>query len=175
MLDIKLLRTNPQNIEKKLLTKGDSINISQIIDLDEKVRFSLKQVEDLQAKRNTLSKKIGEKKQKKEDASEIMKEVHEIGNTLTQLNTDLKKVQEERDLLLSQLPNIPFDEIPISLDPHDNVCIKTYGEKREFSFPFKNHLELNERLGLFDFKNPQKSPELDGLFIKTKEPKLNGL
>ena len=68
----------------------------------------------------------------------------------------LKELEEKRDYELSILPNIPFDDIPASPNPKDNVSIKEFGKKREFDFKFRNHLELNEKLQLFNFKRSAK-------------------
>ncbi len=156
MLDMKLIRANKDAIEKKLQTKDPEIDLSLIVALDEKIRVIKLNVEELKASRNLLSKEIGERKREKKDASDLMQEVGGLGDKIAAFDHELTALEEEFTQKLSCIPNLPRDEIKVSLDPKDNVCIKTVGEKREFTFAFKNHVELNERLGLFDFKRGAK-------------------
>lgn len=151
MLDIKLLRENPKEIEKKLKTKDPEISLSSIISLDEKLRELKHEVETLKSKRNSLSKQIGEYKSQKKDASSLMEEVGSIGGKITSLDAALKEAEELLQSQLDVLPNIPDEGIKVSLDPKDNVCIKEVGKKPHFDFKPKNHVELNEKLHLFDF------------------------
>ncbi|MBN2479945.1 MAG: serine--tRNA ligase [Parachlamydiales bacterium] len=152
MLDIKQIRENPEKIEKKLKTKDSEIDIFKILSLDDELRKIQTKTDELKNKKNIASREIGEFIKKKVDASTLLDEMKNIGDKITNLDSTFKEVQEKRDFLLAHLPNIPFDDIPISLDPKDNQCIKTHLEKPKFDFPFKNHLELNETLKLFDFK-----------------------
>lgn len=156
MLDIKLIRTQKELIEAKLKKKDPSINLSSLLALDEEIRHTKGSVEDLKAKRNHLSKEIGEKKRLKEDVSSLMETVSQMGDQITALDHKLAQLEHTFHHELSSLPNIPQDDAKVSLDPKDNVCIKMVGEKPEFSFPFKNHVELNEQLHLFDFKRGAK-------------------
>lgn len=156
MLDIKLLRKDGPAIEAKLKTKDPSVEIGPILALDERNRHILQEVEELKAKRNQLSKEIGEKKRLKQDTSEVMQQVGGLGDRISELDRELALLEADFALKMGSLPNIPMDDIKVSPDPKDNICIKTYLEKPTFSFPFKNHVELNEHLGLFDFKRGAK-------------------
>lgn len=156
MLDIKLLRKDSSYYEKKLKTKDPEVSLAPVLALDEKIREIKASVEEMKAKRNHLSQEIGEKKRKKEDASTLMKEVSGMGEKIAELDRQLACVEAEFTEQLASLPNLPLDEIKVSSDPKDNVCIKTRGEKPDFSFPFKNHVELNERLDIFDFPRGAK-------------------
>ncbi|HEX2578806.1 MAG TPA: serine--tRNA ligase [Rhabdochlamydiaceae bacterium] len=157
MLDIKLLRKDPQALETKLKTKDPEIDLGPLLALDEKIRHVIAQVEELQAKRNSLSKEIGEKKRKGEDVAGVMSQVSGLGDKVSALNHERTELEKELTHKLACLPNLPSDEAKVSPDPKDNVCIKTWGQKREFDFPFKNHVELNEKLKLFDFKRAAKT------------------
>ncbi len=156
MIDIRLIRADKAAVEKKLKTKDPEIDLSSIVALDERIRMIKMNVEELKAARNHLSKEIGEKKRQKQDVSEWMKEVAGLGDKIALLDQELSTLEQEWNQTLANLPNLPRDEIKVSFDPKDNVCIKTFGQKREFPFPFKNHVELNERLCLFDFKRGAK-------------------
>jgi seryl-tRNA synthetase len=156
MLDIKLLRKDSALLEKKLQTKDPTIFLAPILALDERIRHLLLETEELKSRRNTLSKEIGEKKRLKQDTAELMRDVAGLGDQITHSDHELKELERELNALMGGLPNIPLDEIKVSPDPKDNVCLKTYLEPPSFAFASKNHVELNEKLGLFDFKRGAK-------------------
>lgn len=156
MLDIKLIRKDAATIEKKLKTKDPSISLKPLIDLDQRIREIKSEVEQLKAARNDISQKIGELKRKKENADDLMHKVGSMGDKIRELDQALAPLEEQFHNMLAMLPNIPMDDIKVSPDPKDNVVIKEFKSKPKFSFPFKNHLELNERLNLFDFKRGAK-------------------
>lgn len=156
MLDIKELRKDPQMFEKKLKTKLADISLAPILTLDEKIRALKTEAEELKSKRNSASKEIGQKKQKGEETSSLLEKMGSIGNTISSLDRQITAVEAELHHALAILPNLPLDEIPVSPSPKDNVCIKQVGEKKVFSFPFKNHVELNERLQIFDLPRAAK-------------------
>lgn len=156
MLDIKKIRTNPQEIEKKLKTKDPSIDLSKIIAMDDEIRKYQTEAEELKSIRNKISKEIGQNKDKPSETTSLMKEVNTVSSRIEKLDLLIKELEEKRTYALSILPNLPMDDIPVSLDPKENVCVKTFKEKRSFSFPFKNHLQLNEQLQLFDFQRATK-------------------
>lgn len=156
MLDIKLIRTDPKKIEAKLKTKDPSIDLGPVIALDEQIRSIKSNVEELKALRNHLSKEIGKRKQEGKEASDLMNDVTGLGDKISVFDHELTHLEKELHEKLSCLPNLPRDEVKVSLDPKENVCIKMVGKKPEFSFPFKNHVELNEKLDLFDFKRGAK-------------------
>jgi len=156
MLDIKKLRNTSEEIEKKLKTKIPDIQLAPILELDREVRALKTEFEELKAKQNTASKEIGKLKRDGKDASSIMEEMGAIRTEITRLHDAIVQKEPHLKDLLAHLPNEPMDEIPVGLNPEENVCIKTVGAKREFDFKFKNHLELNENLHLFDFKRSAK-------------------
>lgn len=156
MLDIKLLRDDINALEAKLKTKDSTIFLAPILEMDTKVRSMTTEVEELKSKRNDLSKKIGLLKREKKDASDVMNEVSGLGDQITHLDLELKALHEKLTNALAHLPNIPMDDIKISPSPEDNVCLKTFGKKPTFDFTPKNHVELNEALGYFDFKRGAK-------------------
>jgi seryl-tRNA synthetase len=156
MLDIRLIRKDRATIEAKLKTKDPHIDLSRLCELDHQVRDTKTRVEQLKAERNESSQKIGELKRKGEDASKLLDEVSHSANEIHSLDQTLKTLEEELLQEIAQLPNLPDDDIKISQDPKDNVIIKEVGQKPTFDFPFKNHVELNESLHLFDFKRGAK-------------------
>ncbi len=157
MLDIKLLRKDPEGYEKKLQTKDPEVKIVSLIEKYEEICNLKTKVEQLKSQRNEISKKIGELKRKGEDASSIMDEVATIKSEIEKIDSKLPELETSYEHELAKIPNLPMDDIKISDDPADNIVLKEVGEKPTFSFPFKNHLELNENLHLFDFKRAAKT------------------
>lgn len=156
MLDIKEIRKNPEMIQKKLLTKEPDARLDRVLELDDRIRKMKTHVENLKSQRNDFSKTIGEKKRRGEEADDLMAQVTEISKEVHEADQELGPLEEELLLELSKLPNIPMDDVKISPNAADNVVQKVWGEPRKFDFPFKNHLELNEKLKLFDFERGSK-------------------
>ncbi len=156
MLDIRQIRKNRAEIEAKLKTKDENIDLSRLCDLDQQLRVKKTDVEQLKAKRNDYSQKIGELKRKGEDTSEIFKQIGGLSDEIYENDQAIKILEEEFHQEISSLPNLPMEGIKVSPDPKDNVVIKTFKEIPTFNFTFKNHVELNEKLQLFDFKRGAK-------------------
>ena len=156
MLDLKLIRENPEEIQKKLQKKDPSTSIGKILEIDQEVRRIKSRVEALKNERNQNAKQVGELKQKGEDVSEFLSHLDQSKASISALDQKLKTLEEELLMEMGTLPNLPFDEVKDSMDPAENVCLKMHLEKPSFGFTPKNHLELNESLNLFDFERASK-------------------
>lgn len=156
MLDIKLIRKDKAGIEKKLQRKEPGLTLDAIVALDQEIRDGKTRVENLKALRNDASKQIGELKRQGKDVSELMQKMAAQADEVHALDAKVTALEAELNNKMAFLPNIPDDAIPISQDPKDNVPVKVWGQKSEFNFPFKNHVELNDKLNLFDFKRGAK-------------------
>jgi seryl-tRNA synthetase len=156
MLDIKEIRKDPEGIQKKLLTKDSEVSLDPILKLDTKIRELKTRTEELKSKRNDFSKSIAEAKRKGEDASKLLEAVANISEESHSIDAELGPIEKQFTYELSKLPNVPMDSIKVSDTPADNVVIKEWKAKPTFSFAFKNHLELNEKLKLFDFERGAK-------------------
>jgi seryl-tRNA synthetase len=156
MLDIKLLRKDPETVEKKLKTKDPEASISNVLSMDEKIRHLKHEAEQIKSKRNHLSKEIGDAKRQGKDVSALMGEVSGLGDKAKGFDEELTLLEQQQNLELASLPNLPEDDIPVGPDAKGNVCLRSWGEKSELDFTFHNHVELNEKLHLFDFKRAAK-------------------
>lgn len=156
MIDIRLIRKDRDAVEKKLKYKDPSIDLSRIVQLDESIRHLKTRVEELKAERNEASKQIGELKRQGKDASSIMDKVASFAHEVHTLDHRLSEEEKEFHHLMGCLPNIPEDRVKVAQDPKENVLLKSVGKKREFDFVPKNHVELNEKFGLFDFPRGAK-------------------
>ena len=157
MLDIKEIRANAAAIEAKLKTKDPSISLKKLLELDEALRHLKTETDQLKTKRNDISSRIGTLKREQQDTSALMKDAGSLLEEIHQRDEKLKTLEHDFLREIEKLPNIPMDDIHISQDPKDNVVVKEWGKRRLFNFPFKNHLELNEKLKLFDFERAAKT------------------
>ncbi len=156
MLDLKELRRDFQGYEAKLKNKVEDISLSHLAALDERLRTLRVDLEELQSKRNHASKEIGLKKQRGEEISSFMSDLTKLSEEIAIKNQEASTLESELQNELAVLPNLPMDDVPVSPSPKDNVCIRSWGTKTEFDFAFKNHVELNEKLKLFDFARGAK-------------------
>lgn len=156
MLDIKQIRKEREAIEAKLRTKVPDCSLSAVCAIDDELRRLKPHVEQLKATRNNLSKQIGEKKRLNVQADDLLAQTAQMAEEIHATDTRIMELERQLHHELSTLPNLPMDDIKVSMDPKENECIKDWGKKPTFSFPPKHHLELNERLYLFDFKRAAK-------------------
>ncbi len=156
MLDIKEIRKDAAAVEKRLQRRDPTISLKQIVSGDKRLREVTHEVEALKADRNQMSKQIGEMKRKGEDTGSVMAEVATFGERIRVLDGERKALEEQVHGLMASLPNLPDDDVKVSESPGDNVEVKRFGEKRQFGFAPKNHVELNEKLDLFDFQRGAK-------------------
>lgn len=156
MLDIQLFRDNP-DLVKKALTKRhqETTSVDQVVQLDEKRRILLQQVESLRAERNQASKAIGKTKDPDERQEKIAA-TQGLGDQLATLETELKELEPELQALLSTFPNIPDERVPMGKDDSENQVLKTVGEKIEFDFEPLAHWDLGPALGILDFERGAK-------------------
>ena len=160
MLDIKLLREQPDLVRRRLATRGagDEAQVDELLRLDEQRRKSLAEVEALKAQRNRVSKEIGSLMgQKKLDEAEAKKkETRELGDRISILDKQAAEFETARQQLMLRLPNLPHESVPLGKTAEDNPVVRIHGEKPAFSFQPKSHLELCEKLKLVDFTRAAK-------------------
>ena len=148
MIDINLLRNNIDEVESRLNSRGFKIDKKSFIDFENERRNLQVKVQELQESRNDLSKKIGIEKSKGNDVSEHMKSVGQTNDLLKVQNGALEEVQNKIQEFLLDIPNLAHESVPIGQSENDNEVIKKVGEKKEFSFKVKDHVDIGESLGL---------------------------
>ncbi|NDB76720.1 MAG: serine--tRNA ligase, partial [Verrucomicrobia bacterium] len=160
MIDIKLIREQPELIKQRLAARhgGDDAKIDEALRLDEQRRHALKQVEDLKALRNKVSKEIGALMgQKKLAEAEAKKaETRTLGDQIAALDKAAADAEAARDAILIRLPNPPHASVPLGSSSADNPEVKHWGAKPAFAFPPKSHVELCDSLKLVDFARGAK-------------------
>jgi seryl-tRNA synthetase len=154
MLDIELLRKNPEFVKERLrLRKEDYPRlVDEALRLDEERRSILRELETLRAERNTLSKEIGKRKSKGEQTAELEGKVKEIKEKIEGLEDKLSKVEEQLKSVMLSIPNIPHQSVPVGKDETENVEVRRWGVPRDFDFEPKAHYEIGEALGILDFE-----------------------
>tara|TARA_B100000941_G_scaffold2481_1_gene1588 strand:- start:318 stop:1586 length:1269 start_codon:yes stop_codon:yes gene_type:complete len=157
MHDIKKIRENPSDLDKLLAKRKHPPVSSQIIELDEKNREIIGELQVIQEERNTKSKLIGEyaANGKNDEASKLKAEVTSLKDKMQELENSQREKQEELNTFLSSLPNNPADDVPVG-DESLNKEIKLEGNKKEFSFNPKEHDELGENLNMMSFEQAAK-------------------
>ena len=156
MFDIKLIRENPDAVRELLKNRRSPVDISQVLDIDARRRAAITEADALKAERNAVSKQIGELKRAGQDTSAIQARTKEIGAKISELDALVRDLDAEQERLVLAIPNIPHSSVPRGLDAADNVVDRTWGSPRAFDFAPKNHIEIGEALGLFDFPRATK-------------------
>jgi seryl-tRNA synthetase len=154
MLDIELLRKNPEFVKERLRLRREDYPrlVDEALRLDEERRSILKELETLRAERNALSKEIGKRKSKGEQTAELEGKVKEIKEKIEGLEDKLSEVEEQLKRVMLSLPNIPHQSVPVGKDETENVEVRRWGVPREFDFEPKAHYEIGEALGILDFE-----------------------
>ncbi len=156
MIDINLLRESPEIVRKALRDRQDNpAPVDSILELDEKRRSLLNEVEQLKAERNTVSKEIGKMKDASERQSKI-EAMRVVGDKIADLDKVVAEVESELNYLMSTLPNITDSRTPLGRDDSENPVIKTVGEPRKFDFKPLPHWDLGPALGIIDFERGTK-------------------
>jgi seryl-tRNA synthetase len=155
MLDTQLLRKDIDAVAKRLATRGFQLDVALFQGLEAERKQLQTQTEDLQARRNSLSKQIGMLKGKGEDASGPMAEVAGIGDTLKASAQRLAEIQDQISDAMLSIPNLPHESVPTGKDETDNVEVRRVGTPRTFDFEVKDHVDVGAKLGL-DFETASK-------------------
>ncbi|UPM54384.1 serine--tRNA ligase [Gottfriedia acidiceleris] len=157
MLDIKLLRSNFEDVKTKLQLRGGDISyIEKFEDLDLNRRELLVQVEGLKSRRNEVSQEISVLKREKKDAEALIVEMREVGDKIKALDEEIRTLEEQLDAILFTIPNLVSDSVPVGLTEDDNVEIRRIGEVRTFDFEPKAHWDLGVDLDILDFERGAK-------------------
>jgi len=159
MLDIRLIRENPEKVRENLARRRDPEKLElldHVIEVDKKWRELTQRVNELRRRRNEISTQIGQVIKEGGDASSLKEEASKIPSRLTELESEMSHYEEELQNGLMRLPNLLHESVPYGEDDNDNVVVRTWGEPREYGFKPKSHAELAEELGIADFDRGAK-------------------
>jgi len=156
VLDLKLIREQPEAVERGLAIKGGADLIKPIVSLDAERRRLIKEAEDLKALRNRASEAIGQAKRRGENAQAAMALMREVSDRIKALDVQVKAADARQEALLLEIPNVPHPTVPVGRSADDNVEVRRWGSPRQFGFEPKQHFDLGEALGILDFDRASK-------------------
>lgn len=156
MLDIQRIRENTDEVRQGVLNKNVEIDFDVVLNLDQKRRDVIAEVEVLKHERNVVSKNVAGRKKNKEDASDLINRTREIGQRIKTLDDEQRSIEAELHEAMLQVPNTPHESTPVGADASENPVVKEWGDRYCPEFKLLTHLELGENLGLFDFPRGTK-------------------
>lgn len=154
MLDIKLIRENPEEINELLKRRNPALSIDEVLKIDEQRRQIQGQADELRSQRKTISNEIGAAKKQGQDTSAIESQVREMGDKIKEFEEKENELNETQKNLLLNIPNTPEKDVPVGSDETSNVVVKTVGEPKTYSA--KPHWDMVEEKGLVDFERGVK-------------------
>lgn len=156
MLDMKLLRENPDKVKEALRNRNDDPeSVDRALELDEKRRTILVEKERLQARRNELSKQVPAAKDPQERVT-LIEESKGIGPRIAELDREAGEVEDALRQIMLRIPNVPHESVPVGKDDSANVVVRVCGEPKQFDFEPLAHWDLGTRLGMVDFETAGK-------------------
>ena len=160
MLDLKFIREFPDKVKTGLANKNDDpTKVDKVLELDLKRRDIITQVEELKAKRNQASQQIGMMKKSGEDATSMIAEMKRVSDMITDYDGKLSEIENDLDGILSWLPNLPHESVPVGKSSEENVEDRKWtpdGFSFENDFKVKDHVELGKSLKILDFERGAK-------------------
>ncbi|MCU1322778.1 MAG: seryl-tRNA synthetase [Acidobacteriaceae bacterium] len=158
MIDLAFVRANLPLVEEKLRSRGmdPALVLGDFVAIDRERRNAITRVETLKAQRNKLTEEIAKLRRAGEDATAPMEQTKVLKSELEALESMAAKADERQREMMQTLPNLPQESVPAGKSEHENVVVKTWGEKPNFDFPAKPHWEIGEALGILDFERAAK-------------------
>ena len=150
MLDIKLLRSDPQKVQDAVKSRGGELDLTEFIAIDKERREALQEVEALKNKQNVVSKQIPQLKKEGKDVAPIFAEMNEIKETVKVLDAKVAELDEKLQNIVLTIPNIPNEKVEKGLSDEDNIEMRKWGEPTKFDFEPKAHWDIGENLGILD-------------------------
>ena len=172
MLDIKLIRENPEKINELLKRRNPQWSIDEVLQIDEERRKIQTQADELRSKRKNESQKIGMMKKNGENTDAIQEEVRVLGDEIKELEEKQNELDSKQRNVLLHIPNIPDETTPVGESEDDNVVVHTWGEPTKFDFEPKAHWDLCEEKGLVDFERGVKLSQSRFTLYKGKGARL---
>ncbi len=176
MLDIKLIKTNPEVVKNNLKIRNQVEKIKWVDEISENHDNSIKikkELDFLRHKRNTISEEVNLLKQDGKDISEKVQEIKELPHKIKELEENYEHLQYDIKEKLSNFPNLLDKTVPVGKDDNDNKLLKTFGKIPKFKFPVKDHTDLALNIGLLDLEKASKLSGARFYYLKNELVKLN--
>lgn len=152
MLDLKLIRTNPELLDRALARRGKGPIAAELLAIDSKNRQVLTDLQTLQSQRHQIAKSFGEAKKKGDETTALAKQAEQIKTQISDLESQSHKLQADLQQHLEGLPNIPAEDVPDGLNEADNKEVRRFGVPPSFDFEIQSHFQIGEALQLMDFE-----------------------
>tara|TARA_Y100001936_G_scaffold171773_1_gene168092 strand:+ start:419 stop:1675 length:1257 start_codon:yes stop_codon:yes gene_type:complete len=165
LIDIEIVRNNPEILLSSGQMRGQSFPIEQLVDLDQTKRSKIVSVDALRAKRNSVSKQLSSVKDKPQ---ELIEEMRDVGSQIKVLEDEIKNVSDNLSEIMLNIPNIPHSSVPLGNDETSNQVIRTVGDPRDFTFTPKPHWEIASDLGILDLESGVKLSQSRFYVLKGK-------
>ncbi|MDF2520235.1 MAG: serS [Clostridia bacterium] len=156
MLDIRMVRSNPEEVKRRLARRNKEFRIDELIALDEERRSLLVQVEELKSKKNKVSEEVAKLKRAKQDAESLIAEMKAVGDKIKEDDDKVRDLDQKIEEILLTIPNLPSDDIPDGESDADNKEIRRFEEPTKFEYEPKAHWDIGEDLGILDFATAAK-------------------
>ena len=156
MISIELIRKDPAFVQKSLSLKDSSISLDSILKLDKEYRMNLSKANELRSKRNKVSEKIANAKKTGENTDNQILSMRKVGEEIKSIELKVNELKESLNINLLSLPNLPNESVPEGKDENSNKVIREWGKDKKINFEIKSHLELGQKLNLFDFERGAK-------------------
>ena len=153
MLDLKLIRSEPERVKEALARRGAAEEIDELLRLDARRRELLPEIEGGRAEQNRASKEIAEAKRSGEEATSAITEMRDLSARLKEMQSELAEVEEARERLAVTLPNLPDPDAPDGMTEEDAVVLREVGEPPQFAFEPRDHLDIGTSLGVIDVES----------------------
>ncbi|NPV51947.1 MAG: serine--tRNA ligase [Firmicutes bacterium] len=156
MLDIKLIRSNPDIVRDALRKRGEDAPLDELLQVDEERRGTLYEVEQLKRRRNEVSEEIAQMKRNGRDASALIVEMREVSDKIKAMDERVRALDDRIIELLLAIPNIPHESVPVGKDETENIEVRRWGKPREFDFEPRAHWDIGTGLDILDFERARK-------------------
>lgn len=172
MLDLRFIRQNPELVREMLKMRGEEGPLDELLELDERRRSLLVEVEQLKAKRNAVSEEIAQLKRRKMDAAELIDEMKVVSQNIKDYDDQLRIIDEQLLDRQLRIPNIPHESVPVGDSEADNAEIRRWGEQTKFAYQPLPHWDLGVNLDIIDFDRAAKVTGSRFYFLKSLGAKL---
>lgn len=156
MLDIRVIRQEPERVVESLKRRHSDLDLGELQDLDRRFRETQTKLDALRAERNTASEQIAKLKKSGQDATAVLTDMKKVSETIKELEAEQTSIEAQRHAFMLRIPNMLDASVPEGTDENQNVEVRRWGEQPKFDFPVKPHYELGEELNIIDFERGVK-------------------
>ncbi|MEM2909570.1 MAG: serine--tRNA ligase [Nitrososphaerota archaeon] len=173
MIDIKILRDNPEFVKDMLMKRGLSLPVDELLEWDREKRKLMMNLQSLQHRRNIVSLEIAAMKKEGKDPTKIMQEMKTLTDGIALLEDKIAELDSKINHMMMRIPNIPHESVPPGTSEEDNVEVRRWGKIPEFSFKVRDHDDIAIGLGLLEIERAGKVAGARFYYIKNELVKLN--